>query len=212
VPPAQHPDGLGVEGYLAYAATTTLIRHPYTDDLLRRLESENRGPARVPVESILRKDGTAVFFDLSHALRNITADPSYREIHDRLWLGGALLTLGDELADAGYFDKGHDLEFVRHLRNGIAHGNRFNLRGSEPVRPAYFTGPAQRLLADGITTTPTGETHTFEITSALQDRPVLFDFLGPGDVCDLLMFVGWRLIRIGNGDPPHPLWEQRTPE
>jgi hypothetical protein len=66
------------------------------------------------------------------------------------------------------------------------------------------------LLADGVTSTPPGQVHTFEITPALNGRPVLFDFLGPGDICDLLLLVANRLIRVGNGDPALPLWPQRA--
>jgi hypothetical protein len=197
------------EGYMAYAGSTSLARHPYAIQLVERLERENTGPAIVPIESILRKDGSAAFFSLSHALRKISTSQTYREVHDRLWLGGALLTLGDELARVRYFDKGPDLEFIRHLRNGIAHGNRFHFERGAPQRPAHFTGSAQRLLADGHTTTPRGQAHTFVISSALNGRGVLFDFLGPGDVCDLLAFVSVRLLRIGNGDPVAPLWPQR---
>ena len=138
---------------------------------------------------------------------NIVTRPDYREIHDRFWLSGALLTLGDELAKESYFDRKPDLEFIRHLRNGVGHGNRFNLQGAEPRRPAHFTGPDRRFMPDG-TTTPPGQQHTFTITPALNQQEVLFGFIGPGDVCDLLQFVSWRLIRIGNSDPPHDLWPQ----
>ncbi|OXC78250.1 hypothetical protein [Caballeronia sordidicola] len=40
---------------------------------------------------------------------------------------GALLTLGDELGARGYFDRAPILEIVYHLRNGMAHDNRFNI-------------------------------------------------------------------------------------
>lgn len=196
-------------GYLGYVGATTIVRHPYAQDVVKRLEDENSGPAPVPIEQIVRQDGSAAYFDLSHAVRNITTSVDYREIHDRLWLGGALLALGDELTRASYFDRRPDLEFIRHLRNGVAHGNKFHFCNGEPRRPAHFTGPDQRLMPNG-TITPPGQRRTFEITFALQGKTVLFDFLGPGDICDLLLFVSWRLIRIGNGDPPQDLWPQRA--
>jgi hypothetical protein len=195
-------------GYMAYAGTTAIMRHPYTLEVIERLEAENTGPAIVPIESIVRRDGTAAFFSLSYAVREIATDDDYQEVHDRLWLAGALITLGDELKRVEYFDKGPDLEFVRHLRNGIGHGNRFHFIGDEPTRPAHFTGPAQRLQIDGHTPTPPGQAHTFRIDRNLQGHPVLFDFMGPGDVCDLLMFVGWRLGAISRGDPDFVFWEQ----
>lgn len=195
-------------GYMAYAGSSSLLRHPAGLEALERIEAENPGPASVPIEPIGRIDGSMIYFDLSHALREIASGPDYQVVRDRLWLGGALLTLGDALAAHSYFDHGPDLELVRHLRNGVAHGNRFTLRRGEPSRPAHFTGPDRRLMRDDHRTPP-GETITFEITSALQGKTVLFDFLGPGDVFDLLQFISVRLIRIGNGDPAQPLFRQR---
>jgi len=40
----------------------------------------------------------------------------------------------------------------------------------------------------------------FGITPNLQNQSVLFDFMGPGDILDLLMSVGLYLVRMGNGD------------
>jgi hypothetical protein len=56
--------------------------------------------------------------------------------------------------------------------------------------------------------TAAGQGLFYEITPALEGQPVLFDFIGPGDVLDLFNFVAWKLIRIGNGDPPAPLFPQ----
>jgi hypothetical protein len=194
-------------GYMAYAGLSTLIARPQSIELIEQLESENSGPAAVPIEPIFRNDGSAHFFSLSHAVRVLAAEPGFLSVRNRLWLAGALLTLGDALATENYFDHGPDLEFVRHLRNGVAHGNRFHFHG-EPRRPAHFTGPDCRLLADGVTSTPPGQVQTFEITATLEGQPVLCDYVGAGDLCDLLLFVANRLIRIGNGDPPSPLWPQ----
>lgn len=44
----------------------------------------------------------------------------------------------------------------------------------------------------------------FIIDANLHGRPILFDFMGPGDVLDLLLSVGVYLIRMGNGDPLRP--------
>ena len=56
-------------GFLGYSGATTLIRHPYAQDLIKRLEIENTGPARIPIERIVRSDGSAAYFDLSHAVK-----------------------------------------------------------------------------------------------------------------------------------------------
>jgi hypothetical protein len=105
---------------------------------------------------------------------------------DRAWLGSALIVLGDRLAAEGYFDRAPILETVRHLRNGIGHGNRFELRNpSELARwPAH--------TRDAASSSPTGT--AFEIRSDLDGTPVLFDFMGPGDVVDLLISVGTHLL------------------
>ncbi len=195
-------------GYMSHAGMGVLLAHPAGSAAIERLEAENPGPAIVPIAPVLRKDGTSIWYSLSHYLRKSTAR-AFSETFERLWLGGALITLGDALAAQGYFDRGPDLELVRHLRNGVAHGNRFHLLNEEPRRLARFTGPEQRLMSDGVTSTPPGDAITFEITSGLHGQQVLFDFMGAGDVCDLLQFVGVRLIRMGNGDPPMALFPQR---
>lgn len=45
------------------------------------------------------------------------------------FLGDLITTMvswvGDELASNGYFDKTPELEFFRHVRNGLSHGIRF---------------------------------------------------------------------------------------
>jgi hypothetical protein len=195
-------------GYLAYAATRDLLAHPGIQTVVEVMRSENVGPAPVPIGSIRRGDGSEIVYDLPHAIEVVGRSAGYRDVYDQLWLAGAVLTLGDALAAEHYFDRGPDLELLRHLRNGIAHGNRFNLRKGEPRRPAHFTGPDQRFLDGG--TTPTGQSRFFEITPACQGKAVLFEFMGPGDIVDLLIFVSWRLIRRGNGDPPYDLFPQRS--
>jgi|GEM_PF-6452234 len=58
-------------------------------------------------------------------------------------------------------------ELLRHLRNAAAHGNRFKFRAGEPRRPAEF--------------------RHFHLDPTMNGREnVLFDFIPPGDVLDLL--------------------------
>lgn len=105
---------------------------------------------------------------------------------DRAWLGSALIVLGDRLAAESYFDRAPILEMVRHLRNGVGHGNRFEIRNPSElaVWPAHTLGAA--------CASPNGS--TFEITPDLHGSRVLFDFMGPGDVIDLFASVGTRLL------------------
>jgi hypothetical protein len=89
------------------------------------------------------------------------------------FLGSQLMTIlswvGDELSKNGYFNKTPELELFRHLRNGISHGNTFNLLNGEPKRPAKFK--------------------SFEITPALHGQNVLFQFMSTGDLFDLFDHV-----------------------
>ena len=189
-------------GYLAYTASAYALDQPeIADATVAALEAANRGPAAVPTATIVRADGSVMPYHLTHAIRTVRSTSSFRLTYDRLWLAGALLTLGDRLSEERYFDQGPDLEFVRHLRNGIAHGNKFHFVRDEPRRPAHFTGPDGRVLPDATTTGP-GYVVTFEITRALEGRRVLFDFIGPGDIFDLLTHVSLRLMQMGNEKAP----------
>jgi hypothetical protein len=111
-----------------------------------------------------------------------------------VFLAGALLTLGDALSSHRYFDHAPELELVRHLRNGVAHGNRFNIdqRGAQTLA----RWPAHNRLA-----WVKSDTVTFEITPSLHGSEVLWQFMEPGDVVSLLQAVNVYLIRVGNGDP-----------
>lgn len=71
-------------GYLGHLGSTAIIRHPYSQDVIKRLETENIGPAPVPTGRIARKDGSAHYFDLSLAARTIANESGYQVIHDRL--------------------------------------------------------------------------------------------------------------------------------
>ncbi len=103
----------------------------------------------------------------------------------RAWAGGALLALGDELKVHNYFDHAPVLELVYHLRNAVAHGNRFAINESGKKRLAHY--PAHNRQA---VRSPAGT--VFEITPTTSG-PVLFDFMGAADVIDLLQAVEYHL-------------------
>ena len=75
---------------------------------------------------------------------------------------------------SGYFDRAPELELLRHLRNGVAQGNSFRI--DNPKKLTKF--PAHNLLAWAKSDSKA----VFEITPSLHDQPVLFDFMGPGDI------------------------------
>jgi hypothetical protein len=115
-----------------------------------------------------------------------------------VWLASALLAVGDALAKNDYFDHAPALELVRHLRNGIAHGNRFDIRVPDKLKkfPAHNRDVRPK----------NPETGTFEITPTLHGQPVLFDFMEAGDVLELLNDVSFYLTRMGLAKPPRP-WD-----
>jgi hypothetical protein len=138
-----------------------------------------------PTHSIQRKNGTKWSFDTQDALVSAVADAAIAAELPHVWLAGSLLTVGDALEENSYFDRAPEFELVRHLRNGIAHGNRFDIRSPHKLkkypahnRNAFFRSPKNT---------------TFEITPALDKQPVLFDFMGAGDVLDLLSSVSIHL-------------------
>jgi hypothetical protein len=88
---------------------------------------------------------------------------------------GSILVVAYEIAkEGGWTDKGELWEFLRHCRNGIAHGGRFHFVRGEPSRAARWGA--------------------FEITRALQGVPVLKDgngvgLLSPADPICLLWYI-----------------------
>ena len=134
-------------------------------------------------------------FGKTSAIKSLLNEAKGSSNLDRRWLVGALLTIGDALAKHSYFDHAPELELLRHLRNGVAHGNTFRIN-----LKLLAKFPAHNRLA-WVRSDSKAE---FEITPNLQNQPVLFDFMGPGDIIHLLMLVGLYLIRMGNGDALRP--------
>lgn len=177
------------QGYYAHSAAIAVATRPEAEGLV----PEMLPGMTVPLGSVKRKDGTEHAFDFRHFLRLAAASPELTTELPRVWLAGSLLAVGDALSAEDYFDRAPELELVRHLRNGIAHGNRFDIR--DPQKLSKF--PAHNRLA----WVKSDKKTVFEITPSLDGQHVLFDYLGPGDVLDILMSVGIYLIRMGNGDP-----------
>jgi len=175
------------EGYFMHVAAIRVATDPRAQTL-----SPNVEPGQiVPVGYVVRKDGTWHSFHFTHYLARTGSDPTMLDELHRVWLVGALLAVGDALKRHDYFDHAPELELLRHLRNGVAHGNTFRI---DLTLLAKF--PAHNRLARIISDNKT----EFEITANLQDKPVLFDFMGPGDILDLFMSVSHYLERTGNGE------------
>ncbi len=125
-----------------------------------------------------RHDQTQHATPLYDSLLDVQARAAqYANDFERSTIAGMLVDVGDACARNQYFDKTPELEFVRHLRNAAGHGNTFNLLNGEPRRPATFS--------------------SFKITADQHGlENVLFDFIGPGDVLDLLSNVEAHLRLI----------------
>jgi hypothetical protein len=101
----------------------------------RRLADAERGAVRSRRRrpGFVQRRRVEAALDFTHYLA-LAGTPEAAEQFDRAFNAGALLTLGDALQAHAYFD--HALELTYHLRNGVAHGNRFT-----------FTPPGEKRLA-----------------------------------------------------------------
>jgi len=87
----------------------------------------------------------------------------------RVWLTGSLLALGDTLNEHRYFDRAPVLELVYHLRNGIAHGNRFKFTTTGLKRLKKYPAHNRDAWFSKM---------IFEIAPALNGQVVLFRVYG----------------------------------
>ena len=129
-------------GLYVHAAALELVRDPRVRDLTPTGNPGDHPPAGL----VQRKDGTLSGYDWLHHLNVAMDDPDMAAELDRTWLVSALVVLGDRLAAEDYFDRAPLLEMVRHLRNGVGHGNRFEIRdpGALLERPAHTRNAACR--------------------------------------------------------------------
>jgi hypothetical protein len=178
------------QGYYAHKAALTVAANAGAAVFAPSLKPDSPPP----IAHVYRNDGSSHTYNFPHYLDMATSDPLVSRDLERVWIVGAMLTLGDALKDNKYFDNAPELELVRHLRNGIAHGNRFKI--DSPKWLIKF--PAHNKLAY---VKPSGGT-IFEITAQLDRSPVLFDFMGPADCIDLLFSVEVYLLRMGLGERP----------
>jgi hypothetical protein len=177
-------------GYYAFLVAHLVAVNPQSINSLPPAKSLGEGP----IGEIKRKDGTAHTLNLRHHLDLLREDHGLQRELLRAWAMGALLALGDELKANRYFDRAPVLELVYHLRNGVAHGNRFNINKDGKDRLARY--PAHNRSA--VVRSPAGV--VYEITPCLSG-PLLFDFMGPADVIDLLQSVEVHLSKAAGARP-----------
>ena len=121
-----------------YAAAATALLLLNDDDFLQLLRA--KGYDVGATIRLGRQDGT--FYEdigLWDAINLVREDPRHNLDFIGSYFMTILLFIGDKLRLNEYFDKTPELEFLRHLRNGVSHGNTFRLRDyGEPRRPATF--------------------------------------------------------------------------
>lgn len=174
------------QGYYAHAAAIEIANRPHAKALV------SQTPLGKIASYVTRKDGTQHTFDLPHYLGQAHTNSEIVDDLPRVWLVGSLLTVGDAVKKLRrpVLKEVPLLELLYHLRNGIAHGNVFSC--SEHGLKRLKKHPAHKKTA-GVKSADGAE---FEIEAGLHGKPVLFDFMGPGDVLDLLQSVDVYLTRI----------------
>ncbi len=176
-----------VEGSFAYSAAMSIANNERADDLAPKIEPGQL----VPIGRIKHMAGGEHLYHLSYYLKWPKTEKIVKDEFERIWFAGSLLSLGDLLSQNRYFNRAPELELIRHLRNGIAHGNKFRIDKPESLKkyPAHNKDAWVKHHA-----------MTFEINEKLNDQKVLFDFMYPGDLVDLFRAVGIYLTRMGLGE------------
>jgi hypothetical protein len=175
------------QGCYAYETIVQLARDPRSATVMPGLTPGHP----MPVGTLKRKDGSQHTYVIDQYLK-MSSDHAFIAPQIRQsWFAGALVTAGDLLMKHEYFDHGPELELIYHMRNGIAHGNRFNFTASGLRRLARY--PAFNRVLDGR-----GEVFRVDATQ-LKGQPILFDFMAAADVVDLLILAAERLKDLERG-------------
>jgi hypothetical protein len=161
------------QGYYAHKAAIEIAKNP---------DAVAFAPS---IDKLLRKDDSSHTYNFGYYLDYARTNPEMSADLERIWIVGGLIAVGDALDRRKYLTRTPLLELVRHLRNAVAHGGKFNIKN--PQQLASY--PAHNRYA-GIKATD------FEITPQLNGSAVLFDFIGPADVLDVLASVEIYLTRI----------------
>ena len=116
-------------------------------------------------------------YHFTYYLDRLRTEPN-RTLTKRLWASSALIRLGEKLTRHAYFDRRPSLELMRHLRNAVAHGERFLIRDLDKLSqyPAFLTA---------------GPFH-WEITPALDGAP-LYERFSAGDIGSIIQSIGIHL-------------------
>lgn len=185
-----------VSDYFAHVAAMYVARDPRAEALAPAIEPGQH----VPILRVPRRDGDDMQLWFNHYL-NANRDLATKAAFDLVWLRGALLTVSDALGDNQWFGHAPETQMIRHLRNGIAHKNRFTFRGGKKskvidpltgklIHPANIFRYAARQVMP-----------RHEIDTHLDGVEVLGAWGGPDAIVDCLTVLGVYLWDIGHGTP-----------
>ena len=139
---------------------------------------------------VYRKRGDSHQYAFEHYLKHAFEVSAVAMPIQASWFSMAIITAASALSPYNYFNRPPHLEVIYHLRNALAHGNRFR-----------FTKECRERLRDYPATTmgarPAGLTQ-FEITEKV-DGTSPADFLGPGDLIDVLIYATVYLAELADG-------------
>jgi hypothetical protein len=138
--------GRMAQGYYAHKAAIGVAKDPRANSVV---PAEVRNDPAVPVGDVTRKDGTGHVYDIHHYLDYARTNLEMTHDLERVWIVGSLIAVGDALDKRDYLDRAPLLELLRHLRNGVAHGNVFDIKNPGKLKkfPAHNRQAPQALAA-----------------------------------------------------------------
>jgi hypothetical protein len=172
------------QGCYAYEALSLVAIHPKAQLIVPDVPVGQGAQGK-----LVRRDGTSHSFDMRHYLNLAKGHAITNQYILRSWYSGALITAGDLLTGHSYFDRQPEFELVYHLRNGAAHGNRFNITSNGEKRLHSYSAYLRWF----------DNSERFRVDKTLNGSKMLFDFVGPGDVADILTFAAERLKDLERG-------------
>jgi len=181
-----------VSQYFSHVAAMYVARSPRAEELRPQIEAGQI----VPTLKIPRGDGNTMIMSFDHFLAE-GRKPEARQDFDRVWLIGALLLVGAALGANGYFGHALEAEIIRHLRNGVAHGNRFSFHSNVIDKTTQKLKYPANIFRYAVRQSMP----MHEVETNMQGTEVLFVWGGPDAIVDCLTVLGVHLWHVGHGIP-----------
>ncbi|MDD3159981.1 MAG: hypothetical protein PHQ98_03370 [Candidatus ainarchaeum sp.] len=138
-------------------------------------------------EGRIIENNTKHAFDFELYLNNV---PNLVNEFNYTYMASSIIKLNDKLKKYDYFDHAPILETIYHLRNSVAHNNKFDFKNQkERLKryPAYFciTKNSPKII---------------EFNEKKMNQEILFETIEYGELIELFKYIGLYLIMMGNGD------------